>query len=113
MTAVGAFIKGLGRGYRQCAVGRQAGPASYVGPGGFTIATGLTTLDVFIVKPDNDDILAASLVIYALRVTNSSGTLTVKIFFAAVTTGTQATWAELANATDVSSKTFNWFVTGV
>lgn len=104
MAIIGTLESGIGKRTQVVSVA-QAGPNPYA-TGGFTIVTGLATIDYFNVTPDDASLLAASDTGYAIVQTKSGGTITVKVW--AFNAGA---WGE-ASTGNLSGITFNVLAVG-
>lgn len=105
MALIGTIEPAIGKGEKIVALA-PVGPASYLA-GGFTIDTGLSTLEYFEVTPDDATLAAASDTGYAITQTASGGVITVVVWYFA-----GAAWTQIANAVNLSGITFNTLAIG-
>ena len=104
----------IGQGQLLHASGLTTGPASYANGTGFTITTGLSTIEAYGV---NQAITSASnsvaaVTVYIPLVSKANGVITVKIYVLTPTSTSATAWAELTNATNISGFQFGWWATG-
>lgn len=111
---LGEVPQALGRGSRLISGGSIAGPASYLA-GGFTIAatlTGLSTIESIVVTPRNEAELQIDDFAYGISYSFTGGVITILLREAELGGTTPQSWAEVANATDLSALTFDYQVIG-
>lgn len=100
---IAALPEPLGSARRQLYVSQAAGPATYA-TAGFTINTGLSTIEFVSVTPQHADLGLGAGTVPTVRATVSAGTITVQVY--ALSAGT-STWATLPASTDLSGQTFD------
>ena len=108
-TLFAKLNRNIGSGGLFIAEASVAGPASY-SAGGFTIATGLATVTRFVVKVRDTRIAAPDDFVRSYAVSEAAGVIT--IIVSVIQLSATNTWAEISNAVDLSSMTWDVIAVG-
>jgi len=109
MPIIANLLKPRGRAKRKFFADAVAGPSSYAA-GGFTVSTGLSTIENLVVQVRPQDGRGDGIVV-GIEYSVSGGDITIVVDDLDTTAATPA-WAEVAGGTDLSNLTFDVLAVG-
>lgn len=109
MVLVAKLPRNIGLGGKYIAQVSAAGPASYAA-NGFTLDTGLTTVDRLICAVRDNRIGAPNDFVRSYVYSEAAGIVTIVVSVQQLSATN--TWAEIANAVDLSAQTFDVVAVG-